>query len=139
MVAGRELDALVAEKVMGLTVKLMYDPGFIDIGPWEKVDGVSDPPDAIEGWCPVADYSTSIAAAWEVWEKLIEDGWYPDLITTYGPGEKTPIYRCELHRGWDGLDDHLVVCADTAPASICLAALAAVGALPPTLEEEEND
>jgi hypothetical protein len=50
MKAGRELDALVAEKVMGLTPTCP---------------------------CPVCTptYSTMILAAWQVVERMIGDGW----------------------------------------------------------------
>ena len=137
MVAGRELDAEIA-KLMGLTVKLMYDPGFVDIGPWYEVDGESDPPGAISGWCPVAYYSTSIAAAWEVWDKLIVDGWYPDLTTTYSAKAGGLVYGCELQRGGDGTDDHYWVQAETAPLAICECALKAMAASIPLTAPPEK-
>lgn len=51
MVAGRELDALVAEKVMGSIVRIPEDGSGITL--------TFDPP----------PYSTDISAAWEVLEK----------------------------------------------------------------------
>ena len=106
MKPGRELDALIAEKVMGETVTWGGDPGGTII-PW-----VGEP-DGIQGECP--PYSTDIAAAWAVVEKksgcnLI---WHGDLQEwhcqffgdpTFGEIGKAPI----------------------APLAICLAALKAM-------------
>ena len=64
--AGRELDALVAEKVMGLlvtnhgTAKIIY--GKVEVDGKEHVT-----------FSPVRPYSTDIAAAWEVVEKMSDD------------------------------------------------------------------
>ena len=137
MVAGRELDALVAEKVMGMVVMACRD---ID-GEWW-----SDPNEMFTGkevcvpprWGHARElplHSTSIRYAWEVWEKLIADGWYPDLTTTYSAKANGLVYGCELQRGGDGTKDHYWVQATTAPLAICLAALAAVG-IPPTEGDE---
>ena len=57
MKAGRELDALVAEKVMGFPVKI----GDITGEPYHAQFGYSMP-----------NYSTDIAAAWEVLEKFTD-------------------------------------------------------------------
>ncbi len=127
MVAGRELDAAVAEHVMGLDVEVtVFEPttpeGHADwYGP---CDGFAD------GECSVCKgsvshnspyYSTSIAAAWEVVEKvgavrieLFSDGWYAQ----FGSFQHNRKFTTKA-----GV-------ADTAPHAICLAALAAVGALP---------
>lgn len=104
MEAGRELDALVAEKVMGLDCSwrcVTLDGTGRDRGPARRIK----------------PYSTNIDAAWEVVEKLKEnhtvnihgysDGWEVGLI---GPGSAAV----------DGQ-------AETAPHAICLAALKAVG------------
>ncbi len=76
MEPGRELDALVAEKVFGKTVSWGGDPGGTII-PWlGDLEG-------IQGECPA--YSTDIASAWEVvdWVSAIEWGFalfhYPGL------------------------------------------------------------
>ena len=120
MVAGRELDEKIAVAVMGWT-------HIRELGEGDELIGAPADRPGQNNWV-VARYSTDIAAAWEVWEKLVADGWYPDLITTYGLGEKNPVYRCELHRGGEGDHDHRVIYADTAAHAISLAALAAVGA-----------
>lgn len=104
MKAGRELDALVAEKVMGLMM----------------IDGKEKYPcDSSSKGYILTDpepYSTDIAAAWLVVEKL----------------------RDTLHVNWDICSDstswwakignlETLKAADSAPLAICLAALKAVG------------
>lgn len=109
MKAGRELDALVAEKVMGWDlvptrhlVRLRYfrQPGTDSRAARER--------------CYLPRYSEDIAAAWGVVEKLsgyerkleeCSEGW----CFTFEAGEEF----------WGQ--------ADTAPLAICLAALKAVG------------
>jgi hypothetical protein len=110
MQPGRELDALVAERVMGWTdfwrrgEHILY--GY---PPVERSMGI----DAERH--PVPHYSTDITAAWELVEKFrltvtpwSTQGW----IATVEPGE-----------GWYSP-------ADTAPHAICLAALFIVGNRP---------
>jgi len=130
-VAGRELDALVAEKIMGFCV-----------GDGQEVSFAKD------GWiCKchnkftvypsnVKDYSISISAAWEVVEK-VRTNWDRE----YGddaPKQMKPYWQivdCNEH-GWRvdiiiGSDDGDALMVqeadDTAPLAICLAALKAVG------------
>lgn len=112
---GRELDALVAEKVMGLLVS--RDSA------WERAYEQED--DLVETTQDrrlrrtLQPYSTDIAAAWEVVEKLelLDRGWQ----------------LCQSQRGWGighssvGDEWDWVVRAKTAPHVICLAALKAVG------------
>jgi hypothetical protein len=116
--AGRELDALVAEKVMGADPSTVHwhlsNATFLVDGKWVDVP-------------PVPHYSTDIAAAWEVVEKMsqkyhwriqspfdVGDEWYAGLT----PRSVT---------GWNGRPDHYAG-APSAPLAICLAALKAVGA-----------
>lgn len=122
MKPGRELDALIAEKVMGLanieqganafgkpTVTSQLRDGFV-VG--------------IKGAIP--HYSTDIAAAWEVLENIIRKGpfrekfaleWmpHPNLEQSYWAVFST-INSC-------------IATSKTAPHAICLAALKAGGAL----------
>lgn len=72
--AGRELDALVAEKVMGWQVIETDDCNGID-NYWLSKDGqhVWLLPHDFEAALP--SYSTDIAAAWAVVEKMVADGW----------------------------------------------------------------
>ncbi len=118
MKAGRELDALVAEKVMGieLTITSQGHPYFRD-GTLLRV--------------PIAHYSTDIAAAWQVVEKMRDLGYWcqmrnefeahdgPDCWAGFTPHSTT---------GWNGRPDHWTQ-AETLPLAICLAALKAVGVL----------
>ena len=126
MEAGRELDALVAERVMGLDVVMNPESAMCvgcrvsGGGAWVVIEY-----DYHEWGHKVVrplPYSTDIAAAWEVVEKLEADG----------------IGRLELVRlGWDwnrvwratffstALTEGVTGKADTAPLAICLAALLA--------------
>lgn len=120
---NRQIDALVAEKVMGWRYVYDYDTIY-------TIDPDTDKPEI------VPKYSTDIVAAWQVVEKL-----------PYDPRPKGErYYECEgftlmkLHDGrwfagwyeiipYEGSHDmsEYSVVADTAPMAICLAALKAVG------------
>jgi len=99
--AGPELDALLAEHVMGL-----------------KRDGKIPP------------YSTDIAAAWTVVETMIhKDGVYfgaPHFkhkhqnLASLGYPEGTECWYCVINTK---LLNKVVLCADTAPLAICRVAL----------------
>ena len=111
MNAGRELDALVAEKVMGWvdydTDTESWRIGESDLGThWRPVEG--------------ARFSKDIAAAWEVVGYMrAKDEWAFSLGTdTDGDWDAT---------FWEGDTFHDAT-ADTAPHTICLAALKAIGA-----------
>lgn len=99
MKAGRELDSLIHEKVFG------QDPRQ---EPYQRPDGAMVYPF-------VPEYSTDIAAAWQVVEKLTEGEFH--LSRCYGGG-----WECELGAPY-------ISFGETAPLAICLAALEAVGAL----------
>jgi hypothetical protein len=65
LAAGRELDALIAEKVMGWTgFWKRGEPSMMAYPPVEQAAGIDG-----ERW-PVPNYSTNIAAAWLVVEKM---------------------------------------------------------------------
>src|SRR5437899_3127619 len=106
--AGRELDALVAERVMGLVrceaLHHVIEGGYCHALPTSRDKGGETP-------C----YSTSIAAAWLVVEKLQTQACVWDLVEDKGGWFATAhCYGPERHYGeW----------ASTAPFSICLAAL----------------
>ena len=124
MKAGRELDALVATE-MGWTAVYaehayqQWEYG--DPGMWEAETGrgVGIPPGGIYKR-PFPRYSTSIAAAWEVVEKMCEDG--DVFIENWQDGEWTVSTKPLGFR-----DNGVVVSALTAPHAICLAALRASG------------
>jgi hypothetical protein len=123
--ASRELDALVAEQVMGCAniVRGSYFP-YCRCSPalHNGEDGYLE------------SYSTSIAAAWEVVEKVhlslvrCEEGWlacpFPDSAIAVWPGWCAIDHEFHVING----KDHYAV-ADTAPLAICRAALKVVGAI----------
>lgn len=107
---GRELDALVAEKVMGFRVdqyKYVVDTGKITT--------------------TLPCYSENISAAWEVVEKIT----YPDgRLTAAFQLSRWSLYTaifCFEKTGGGQFNFEGV--APTAPRAICLAALKAVGAI----------
>ena len=115
MKAGRELDALIAEKVMGLT---RHDESYVAEGVgkvlrfvWRDGCGTC----VYSGDMFLPHYSTDIAAAWEVVEKA-------DLWSLYGSIGDGPYRACIQFGDREGL-----MTADTAPLAICLAALKAKG------------
>lgn len=115
MNAGRELDALIAQHVFGWARKSdtpgdwlgppPEDPRHVWCGEWDE-NGL---PNYLPKW------STDIATAWEVVEKLLIHG---DI-------------RLSIHVARNGYDvefqPFVNVSAPTAPHAICLAALKAVG------------
>jgi hypothetical protein len=121
--AARELDALVAERVMGLwsrhaldTTRLGETVGYKSGRACPvclvELDGEDDP-----GQCSVKPYSTSISAAWEVVEKLQEFSF--ELIYLDGKMHWEATFA-PLH-----LNETRAI-AETAPLAICKAALKAV-------------
>jgi len=122
---GRELDVLVAEKVIGNQV--------ISIGGDPETIGLQEakilPSGSAGGSRNLAHYSTDILAAWEVVEKFENDGG----IINYGnmfEGERKPwvsigYLKSPVH------SHHAFVMAhgETAAHAVCLAALKACGKL----------
>ena len=116
MEAGRELDALIAEKVMGLTLgpapmSANFEITCVKLGDHE--------------WRNISYYSTKIGAAWEVVEKM--RGHSDSLRRTFR------IVAYPYHRTYatfdieEDSDDWTEANGDHAtPLAICLAALKAV-------------
>lgn len=106
--AGRELDALVAEKVMGWKPCVTQDhPGWVYF-------------DSGAGGGKIAPaFSTDIAAAWEVVEKL-SPRYAIRILNDATPG---PSWCCEMAHGYG---NDIEVEAETAPLAICRAALEAI-------------
>ena len=122
--AGRELDALVAEKVMGwdITNPSIWWGNREVSGPFPDCDCTSH-----REATTIPEFSTGIAAAWEVVEKL------KGQLTLQGPhsvgfneGESYPNHWTAgfTDKAWDDIRGE----ANTAPLAICRAALKAVGA-----------
>ena len=95
---SREIDSLVAEHVMGLRVNLDCETPEVD----DNHGCVYDMP----------EYSTDIAAAWEVVERLNIEGLHACIRVLHRPS-----CRFKSDTVW----------ADTTPKAICLAALKAKG------------
>lgn len=115
MKPGHELDALIAKKVMGW--KREQHLGLKQLV-WKG------PPDLFVTWRddPLL-YSTSIAAAWEVVEKIKLDG---NMVNINTASNFSSVQIEKLNNGrWDLAVDSTD--GDTAPHAICLAALKAVG------------
>lgn len=119
MNAGRELDALIAEKVTGWPYSLCR---FHGTGMSENRRGTisefcikcGDPYGYHHAW---PAYSTSIAAAWQVMEKLFSNG-----LVVIVSGKSGRPYECQIDTQQKILKEY----ADTAPLAICLASLAVV-------------
>lgn len=127
MKPGRELDALIAEKVMGWT-RLEHS------APDALVPAGADPSQRIN-LTFVPRYSTDISSAWEVVEKLGAEGF--SLHLKAHRHENPP--KGEEHEAffWSNLV-HREAFASTTPHAICLAALKTVPGVsegsPPTPE-----
>jgi len=105
-----QLDALVAEHVMGWT---KYLEDYPDGEPGETYDSWDDDKKRLS---VLPNYSTSMAAAWEVVEKQ-----FSKTAFTFDHCEN----YVKLVVAWEG--DLIEIESDTAPRAICLAALKAVG------------
>lgn len=118
--AGRELDALIAEKVMGLRIE-HREPYWTHSDPHQL---------------PIPTYSTSIADAWEVVEKLRSDDFNATVECCpeshdLGDGEQcyADFFCGDSNGPHKPGTKHGQAWAATAPHAICLAALATVGGL----------
>jgi hypothetical protein len=147
MKAGRELDALIAEKVMGWKPRQskhgywnLDGPNgehFTDIdrrdytAQYDKETGqkVQQAPWWEYFWDEIPFYSTNIADAWEVVEKLGRWRGFDFMLVMPNPEQTFHLHTYEA--GWyeatnDGPERRVVSDADTAPLAICIAALKAV-------------
>ena len=108
MEAGRELDAIVAEKVMGLKVVRNKKGGW-SIGPasWDDFAGEMIMSN------PLPNYSGDIAVAWDVVEHLTKEKMFFHI-------QKRSFKYFEYYVFFGNAPSRT---ADTAPLAICLAAL----------------
>ena len=118
MTAGRALDALVAERVMGYKVVE------------EKIHDIDNFGDAyVVSKSSIYNYSTSIAAAWEVVERMRERKVLVIINDTGGSYRArffTQQERWRIDEWVARPDEALTVWAATAPLAICLAAVKAM-------------
>ena len=111
--AGREMDALVAEKVMGLErVGYLY----------KYREYTESPRNVNMSEKDIPSYSTSIAPAWEVVERLHDLEWVVEVTIDNGVGRYCKIWKMG-NKGREIIYEELD--ADTAPLAICRAALKA--------------
>lgn len=115
--AGRELDQLVTEKVMGkkLPISRPYNVG--SVGPWSYGEGT---------FCPY--YSIQIAAAWQVFTHLCLTGQMIGF-TVHSPRDRpdlTEVDELGYAREWMCTCHGTPIMAPTAPLAICRAALKTV-------------
>lgn len=127
MEAGRELDALVAEKVMGWHSRITPEiPTYPLIGP----DRAVPPGETLtkdRGYKEIPHYSTDIAAAWDLLKHLDTQGvWVYNLSNACENSWSCTLCQ-RVGPGYSGLTYHQVWLVQTAPHAICLAALKAVG------------
>jgi len=114
----RELDAKVAEEVMGIK-RIEHKSGGYDWVYWKRIEASDAPVGWYDQHYPIPFYSTDIAAAWEVWEHMKAD---PD---------RWQRFESALPSRTDGV--HVMVTPDLwelNPKVICLAALEAVKVKP---------
>lgn len=111
--AGRVLDGVVAKRVMGLQNVGWWLSGEMRHGPQHRAE-------------IVPYYSTDIAAAWEVVEKMMLREDVPGFEINVFKHEGVTHYCVEFGACWKGCI-YAEVEADTAPLAICRAALAACG------------
>lgn len=123
---GRELDALVAEGVMG-EAQPIHSPCSSEPVPnaWKPFYNTEV---GYYKWLPRA-FSTDIAAAWEVVEKLRGDGFEPAIVGD-DHGHWAVVYEGVSELGdkvpWLNVPVDEALWAATVPHAICLAALRAV-------------
>lgn len=117
MEAGRELDALIAEKVMGWSYKPYYNGG----GEWVK-DGRKVAFGGFDGGS-LPRYSTDIAAAWLVVEKMGNWHGFDFLVQMLQPRGSNTYEAGWYEQDYDGFQPRATGDADTVPLAICLAAL----------------
>ncbi|MGL5934405.1 MAG: BC1872 family protein [Cetobacterium sp.] len=134
LIPGRELDVLVAEKVMNVHVHTI---GHVSSSYMED-DRLQGPFHCMAYACTkchkrfagffkpiVPSYSTAIADAWLVVENLVDQ--FQIVEVTVGKHRSSKVWSCCIGVGPEGLITHWG--AETAQHAICLAALKAVGAL----------
>lgn len=126
MEAGRELDALVVEKVMGYKFVQEGSTLWKDDAPfpfviYDEEFGYCLYEKYEDGW-PFTTFNPSadISAAWAVHTEINKRGWGMCLLDRYSHGPSRPFeYGCQL--GKDGVTH--VGYGETAPLAICRAAL----------------
>jgi hypothetical protein len=112
MKPGRELDALIAEKVFGFSAESISGIGQT----WSRKNDS-------DGFY-LQPYSTSIEAAWEVVEKMFKLGWNMELNLSVSDDSRAhvSVYRVDF-RKFINQEAWVTEFSQSAPHAICLAAL----------------
>lgn len=132
MEAGRELDALVAEKVMGFC---LHRPGFtFDLTHYERNCKRCDAmvPERVFHEQQAFKPSTDIGTAWQVVEHLAAQGWAVDISVPPEGDVEVSVLRVvtvKLSGKWY-YERVGFARAPTVPLAICRAALMALGVEP---------
>jgi len=121
MPAGREMDALIAEKVMGLRVHIKPERQKVDLGFYRRKIEYRTINWVYAGGYLLRSYSTDISAAWDVVEKL-KTIYHMSIWTDYY--EDRNNYGCRFQLRGGGQSSYPVI-SDAAPLAICRAALLA--------------
>lgn len=118
---SRALDALVAEQVMGWTPTEYWCDN-------QPVRGLVPPDGGLRDVNRYPAYSSDLAAAWEVVEKMVEREWHPRITGRFsGPTDPWHVgFTARNCSGWNGRPDHTASHPDSLPTAICLAALKAL-------------
>ena len=116
---GDELDALVAKYVLGLAKTGIHRKG---TAAWTV-----DPSEDGRRWelKPLRPYSTDIAAAWDVVEKLKGANWWVDIHPILGPAPVEALWWVGIDGGNGHNPGRVTATGETAPLAICRAALLA--------------
>jgi hypothetical protein len=131
--AGRELDAEIAEKVMGW---IGVVPEFVgaDGGRWFVWSGKPSLPARRYA---VPEYSTNFAAAWEVVEKMRADGWFVEL--TIRPHARDEVVVCKgFNERRLPVQEVAYADDDSVALAICVAALKTYSGSSLLVEETPN-
>jgi hypothetical protein len=133
--AGRELDGLIAEKLMGWFRVEDHRINGISFGPALWHSDLGDPMNPSPGGFGVPFYSTDISAAWEVVEKLRQENFFLRITPTEegyrvtarsDEGLPLAIDKKTGDYDWNSKYSEAYADAPTAPLAICRAALRAV-------------
>lgn len=130
MKEGRDLDALIAKKIMGLDPMragpddtiFTVDRDWIMSGEyWYYEEG--------RGYDHIPPYSTDISAAWQVITEMERRGYWCEMRTPFMEPFKDDGYWAGFTphgaSGWNGTPDHWTH-TESLSLSICLAALKAI-------------
>lgn len=118
MKPGRELDALIAEKVLGWTVFRGTTPNHYDLVDDEEYAHGFPPEEDIKGLpYEIEEYSTRISEAWVI---------VPQIIGFQLQRRQTGTYTVRRNKTVNGYNRWDCVECSTAPEAICKAALLAL-------------